>query len=205
MTGYSMKKQVFYIHGGDSYTKYEDFLHDLSAKTIRDPFGLERKVIWTEKLRETLGAEFEVLMPTMPNKQNAKYEEWKIWFERHFAYLRDGVILVGWSLGGMFLAKYLTENKFPVTIKSVYLLGSPSGEFVGDCGDFSFSMENSVNLTENLEKINVWHSEDDFVVPYQEFNLYKKHWKSANFVSFTDKNHFLVEELPELIDAIKKT
>lgn len=99
MIGYSMKKQVLYIHGGDSFGKYEDFLEDLKVRPVRDPFGLEKKSIWVESLREEL-SDFEVLMPTMPNKQNAQYEEWKIWLERHFEFLREEVILVGWSLGG---------------------------------------------------------------------------------------------------------
>ncbi len=201
-----MKKQVLYIHGGDSFGKYEDFLQDLRTKTVRDPFGIERKSIWVENFRENLG-DLEVLMPKMPNSQNAQYEEWKIWFERYFEFLRDDVVLVGWSLGGMFLAKYLSEENFPFKIKAVYLLAAPSGEFTDElgnnCASFKFSMENLVNLTRQAEEVNVWHSEDDFVVPFEEFELYKKFAPEAKFVSFTDKNHFLIPELPELLDSIK--
>ena len=63
-------------------------------------------------------------MPSMPNKQNAAYDEWSIWFEKYFAYLKDDVILIGWSLGGMFLAKYLSDKPFPVKIKSLFLLAA---------------------------------------------------------------------------------
>ena len=201
-----MKKQVLYIHGGDSFGKYEDFLQDLQTKPIRDPFGLERKSIWVDNFRENLSG-FEVLTPVMPNKQNAQYKEWKIWLERHFEFLHDDVVLVGWSLGGMFLAKYLSEEKFPFKIKAVYLLAAPSGEFTDEsgnnCASFQFSMQNLVNLTKQSEKTFIWHSEDDFVVPYKEFGVYKKNVPEAEFLSFTDKNHFLVPELPELIDSIK--
>ena len=201
-----MKKQVLYIHGGDSFGKYEDFLQDLLTKTVRDPFGIERKSIWAESFRESLG-DFEVLMPKMPNSQNAQYEEWKVWFERYFEFLRDDVVLVGWSLGGMFLAKYLSEEKFPFKIKVVYLLGAPSGEFTdesgNDCASFKFSMENLANLTRQVEKVNVWHSEDDFIVPFKEFELYKNFVLEAKFISFTNKNHFLIPDFPELIDSIK--
>ncbi|MEQ1666230.1 MAG: hypothetical protein ABL927_12740 [Bdellovibrionales bacterium] len=201
-----MKKQVLYIHGGDSFGKYEDFLQDLRTKTVRDPFGIERKSIWVENFRENLG-DLEVLMPKMPNSQNAQYEEWKVWFERYFEFLRDDVVLVGWSLGGMFLAKYLSEEKFPVKIKAVYLLGAPSGEFTdesgNDCVSFKFSMENLANLTRQAEEVNVWHSKDDFIVPFEEFDLYKKFAPEAKFVAFVDKNHFLIPEFPELIDSIK--
>ena len=201
-----MNAQVLYIHGGDSFGKYEDFLEDLKVRPVRDPFGLEKKSIWVESLREEL-SDFEVLMPTMPNKQNAQYEEWKIWLERHFEFLREEVILVGWSLGGMFLAKYLSEEKFPFKIKAVYLLAAPSGEFMDEtgnnCASFGFSMSDLANLAKQTEKVNVWHSEDDFIVPFAEAVAYKNHLKEANFVGFTDKNHFLVPELPELINSIK--
>lgn len=202
-----MKKQVFYIHGGDSFSKYENFLNDLRVTTIRNLPNVEKKPIWVDSLREDLREEYEVFMPTMPNKQNAKYEEWKIWFERHFEFLHDEVILLGWSLGGMFLAKYLSEVNPPIKIKAVYILGAPSGEYRGDngvdCGDFLFDMSKLSNLTKITEKVNIWHSKDDFVVPYKEFNSYKKYIKEANFVDFEDKNHFLVEKLPELIESLK--
>lgn len=201
-----MKRQVLYIHGGDSFGKYEDFLQDLHTKTVRDPFGLEKGGIWAENLRESLN-DFELLMPRMPNSQNAKYEEWKIWFERYFEFLHDDAILIGWSLGGMFLAKYLSEEKIPFKIKAVYLLGAPSGEYTDesgcDCAGFLFSMENLVNITRQVEEVNVWHSEDDFVVPFEELELYKKSLPEAKVMTFSDKNHFLIPEFPELVNSIK--
>lgn len=196
-----------YIHGGDSFTSQDDFLADLRKRIVRDPFGEEKKTIWAENLRDDLGQDFQVLMPQMPNKQNVKYLEWKIWFERYFEFLHDEVVLIGWSLGGMFLAKYLSEEEFSVRIKAVYLLAAPSGNYVGeggnDCSSLHFSMSSLVNLTKKTSKVSIWHSEDDFIVPYQEALLYKNYLKGADFVGFTDKNHFLVSELPELINSIK--
>ena len=61
----------------------------------------------------------------MPLQDNAKYEEWKILFERYIPHLKDNVILMGNSLGGIFLAKYLSENKFPKKILSTYLTCPP--------------------------------------------------------------------------------
>ena len=54
----------------------------------------------------------------MPCKFMVDYEAWKIWFERHFQFLQKEVILIGWSLGGRFLLKYLSENKFPFKISN---------------------------------------------------------------------------------------
>jgi hypothetical protein len=40
--GVTMKKQVFYVHGGDSYSKYEDFMQSLRTATVRNLPGSER-------------------------------------------------------------------------------------------------------------------------------------------------------------------
>jgi len=207
MIGYNMKKQILYIHGGDSFSQYNNFLADLHTKPLRDPFDVENKQIWVQNFRENMGEDFMVLMPQMPNKQNAKYEEWKIWLERHFEFLQSDIILIGWSLGGVFLAKYLSENVFPVKIKSLYLLAAPSGNFSvtdgNDCGSFLFDMSSLSHLANQVGEIQIWHSEDDFIVPYSEALLYKKHLKTAILTTFKDKNHFLVEDLPELVSSVR--
>ena len=61
----------------------------------------------------------------MPLKEDAKYEDWKIYFERYIPFLRNDCILVGSSLGAMFLAKYLSENKFPKKILATFLVCPP--------------------------------------------------------------------------------
>ena len=94
------KQQVFYIHGGGSFSRREAFLKTLRTNEIRNLPGTEPLKKWTGTFAEDLGESCEVFTPSMPNSQNAKYDEWKVWFERHFEHLRDEIILVGWSLGG---------------------------------------------------------------------------------------------------------
>ena len=48
------------------------------------------------------------------------------------------------------------------------------------------------------------HSKDDFVVPYEHALKYKEALPEAALLTFEDKNHFLVEELPELLTEIRK-
>jgi len=200
-----MHQQVFYIHGGSAFSQYGKFLHHLETTEIRYPHG-DKPDMWPSSLRERLGDGYEVFTPRMPNSQNAKYEEWKIWFERHFDFLRDGVILVGWSQGGYFLAKYLCENKLPYQINALYLVAAPiePEDFVGeDGGDFNFDIEKLPNLAKQSSKICIFHSKDDFVVPYKHALKYKDQLPEAELVTFEDKNHFLIEEFPELIEKIK--
>lgn len=201
-----MKKPLIFIHGGTAYTNYEAFLNDLRTKTLRDLPGSEPKVRWTDTLATDLGNGFEVFKPRMPNSQNAKYLEWKIWFERYLALTPGEVILVGWSQGGYFLAKYLLEESYTTTISALYLLAAPfePADFDGeDGGDFAFDTTRVGELGEKIGKITIMHSTDDPVVPFTHALSYAQGVPNATLVTFTDKNHFLVPELPELVALIK--
>lgn len=203
-----MKKQVFYIHGGDAFSDPKDFVQFLRTIPIRNLPGAEPLKKWSSTLAEDLGGEYEVFMPSMPNSLNAKYEEWKLWFLRHFPYVQDGVILIGWSLGAYFLAKYLVENEPPFTIKALFLVAplfeNENVEGDGDDGgDFAFDTSRVGELAKKASKIYLFHSKDDPIVPYNHALSYKKALPEAELVSFEDKNHFLIAEFPELLDKIR--
>ncbi|MCL9971985.1 MAG: alpha/beta hydrolase [Candidatus Pacebacteria bacterium] len=119
-------KQVLVIHGGDSFKTYDEYLASLQAYELDDP-RMPRGKGWKSLLGERLGSDYQVIAPRMPNAANARYGEWKIWFEKHIPFLDEKVILIGHSLGGCFLARYLSEEKFPKTILSTFLIAAPFG------------------------------------------------------------------------------
>jgi len=204
----SMKQQVFYIHGGEGFLNHEDFLERLRTQALwhlptSNSFVSKK---WTDSLADDLGADFEVVAPAMPNKQNAKFEEWKIWFERHFEYLHDDAILIGYSLGAMFLVKYLANYDLPFVPKKVFLMAGAYEVpgFVDDsCGDFLIAPEKVATIQEKLKNIVIFHSKDDFVVPFAHGEALAKALPEAKFVVFENKNHFLIEEFPELLAEIR--
>jgi len=201
-----MKRQVIYIHGGEAFSRYEAFLENLRSRPVRNLPWLERSSIWVDSLRVDLGDEFEVFMPSMPNKQNARYLEWKIWFERHFEYLRDGVQLVGWSQGGYFLARYLSEEVPPFKISHLVLIAAPFGpdDFGGeDGGDFAFNQDLLPNLAIKANKITLFHSKDDPVVPFSHAERYAAALPTCQLVASQDKGHFVVERFPELLEVLR--
>lgn len=202
-----MKQQVFYIHGGESYQNYDDYLERLRTKGIWDLPDTALVGKWTSTLRADLGADYEVFMPAMPNKQNTHYIEWQIWFERHFEHLRDDVILIGCSLGAMFLMKYLTENTVPFRVKALILMAGPVALPTLDtsyCAEFVIPPTQAAGLAQLVPHIHIWHSTDDFVVPYEHATALAEVLPTAILTTFTDKNHFLVPELPELVSLVKK-
>src|SRR3989338_8058268 len=110
------KTQIILIHGGMTFKNKKDYLSYLKTRKI----SIEKKIKWSDDyLDKKLGKHFEIIRLSMPLKENAKYREWKIHFERYFPYFGNNLILVGSSLGGIFLAKYLSEHKFPKKIIAV--------------------------------------------------------------------------------------
>lgn len=204
-----MNTQVVVIHGGQAYTTYDDFIQHLATKEVEyDTFFKRHEPRWKELLPERLGDAYDVAKPTMPNYQNAKFDEWKLWFERIIPFLRDDVILVGHSLGAMFLAKYLSENIFPRSIEKLFLIapalvrdGINGGE---DGGEFLPNPDMLINVTKQCERVHIFHSKDDEVVPYTHAEKYMQHMPDAELLTFEDSGHFITEDIPELVEYIRK-
>jgi hypothetical protein len=77
------KTQIFIIHGGMTFKNDKDYLHFLKTKKI----STVKKVRWQDDyLDKELGKSFEIIRPRMPLQDNAKYRDWKIWFERYIPY-----------------------------------------------------------------------------------------------------------------------
>jgi len=199
-----MKKQVIVIHGGDTFNTYEEYLKFLREWEIDFEDIRKKRKDWKDTLEENLGPDFEVIAPKMPNKINAKYLEWKIWFEKFVPHFEQEVVLVGHSMGGIFLAKYLSENNFPKRIKGLFLVAAPYDEKDTEypLGDFNLpaSLE---KITEQAEKVFVYQSTDDPVVPFADFGKYLNQLKTAVSREFKDRGHFNQETLPELIEDIR--
>lgn len=196
-----MKKQIVVIHGGDTFENYEiymDFLRGFKIDVNR--FNSE-KTDWKPWLRKALGSDYEVLLPVMPNKTNAQYSEWKIWMDKLTSFLNDGAILIGHSLGASFLAKYLSENKFPIKIKAVFLVAACSNKDTDGYHLASFSLPSELNL--QTREIYLYHSKDDPVVPFSDLEEYKKALPYAHIRVLEDRQHINQEEFPELLKDIK--
>ncbi|RMF92889.1 MAG: hypothetical protein D6734_11235, partial [Candidatus Schekmanbacteria bacterium] len=139
--------------------------------------------------------------------ENAKYSEWKIHFERYFPFIRNNIILIGSSLGGIFLAKYLSEHKFPKKIKAVFLIAPPFDNTIeGEDLVGGFKLKGDLSLLEkNSKNLYLMFSKDDNVVPVSHADKYRKKLKNAKIIIFESKNgHFEISEFPEIVKLIKE-
>ena len=99
------KIQILTVHGGMTFKNERDYLDYLRNKKI----STKKKTYWAgDYLEKSLGRQFEIISPRMPLQDFAKYRDWKIFFERYLPLLKGKFILIGSSLGGVFLAKYLS-------------------------------------------------------------------------------------------------
>jgi predicted alpha/beta hydrolase family esterase len=204
-----MPRQIVIIHGGSFLSKGEDMLTNLREEEVTIDDFKPRRRGWRENLEDTLGKGFEVLQPDMPNWQNAQYEEWKIWFEKMIPFLHDGIILIGHSLGGGFLAKYLSENTFPKKIGALLLVSSPYSD-PKDKDDFaSFTLQDDLGLiARQIEAVGgviiIYHSKDDPIVSFDSLAQFAAKIPTAQKRIFEDRRHFLGAQFPEIVEDIKK-
>jgi predicted alpha/beta hydrolase family esterase len=196
-------KQVVAIHGGDAFSSYEAYLADLRQFVIESVDYFRAKKDWKANLQESLGNEHEVFLPQMPNKYNAKYEEWKIWFEKLIPFLNDEVILIGHSLGASFLAKYLSEERFPKKIAGTFLVSGPYDKD-GERPIVEFVLPSSLTLLEEQGgKIFLYHSQDDPVVQFSELAKYQAALPHSHVTVLEDRRHVNQESFPEIVADIK--
>ncbi len=200
-----MKKQVVVIHGAEAFDTYEDYLKFLKNIEIKSLDDIKESRGWKSSLGNRLGEEFEVVAPRMPNSFNAKYAEWKIWFDKIAPLLSSEVVLVGNSMGSIFLVKYLSENDLKSEIKSLHLAGTPfDAEGTNDTlVDFAITADFR-NLEKQVSNIFFYQSKDDPAVPFANVEKYRKLLPNANYNIFEDRGHFRQEEFPELVENIRK-
>ena len=199
-----MKQQVIFIHGGGTYATYEGYLTDLRNRVVDVERSKKKK--WRKDLAEKLEPDFDIFLPEMPNGMNAKYVEWKIWFDKFIPYINDGVILAGHSLGAIFLAKYCAENSFPKKIKALFLIAPPYDAEGTPYSLADFILPASLaKVEEQCKQIFIYQSKDDPIVPFDNLAKYTKALPTTHAVIFEDKHHFIHQpEFPELIKHIRQ-
>src|SRR5690242_736230 len=101
-----MKQQILFIHGAGRGA------HDLDGKLAAS-------------LQRALGDDYQVNNPPMPSEGAPQFTLWKAEIARQIEALDDSPILVGHSLGGSVLLKYLSEEKVDKPIAGLFIIAAP--------------------------------------------------------------------------------
>ena len=199
-------QQILFIWLWNAYHSREDFVKELK-KWDYNPFEVKKK--WKNTLSKELWENYQVALLDMPNKNIALYKEWKIQFEKTFEYLNGDQIIIAHSLWTTFILKYLTENSFPQTIKQLHLVsasideeGMPAEESY--FWDFTFDIQRIPEIEKICNKIFLYHSKDDFCVPFSQWERLYEFLPNSKFEIFEYRGHMNMEKFPELIQNIKK-
>jgi predicted alpha/beta hydrolase family esterase len=148
-----VRKVVLFIQGGGEGAHNEDAL--LAAS-----------------LQKSLGAEYEVRYPQMSGESDPDMQTWKDQIRRELAALNGKVILVGHSIGGAALLKYLSEENVATPIAGLFLLAVPSrDEKNWNFDDLELPSDLAAKLS-RIPQVFLYHDRDDEIVPFSHLALH---------------------------------
>lgn len=197
-----MKQQIVLLRWWSPKENYKDY-YDFLEKYEINPYK-EKFIKWSDTLAKDLWENFEILEIERPNKDFADYKARKIMFEKYIPYIQSGAIFLGHSLGWSFFLKFFDENPSLLEKFSKIILVAPATEDseIELLGTFKPDLEFN-NLKKYQDKIIVFASKDDFIVPYKEIELLQEKLANIDYRIFENKWHFLQEKFDELYEELK--
>src|SRR6266702_3951292 len=97
-----MSKQILFIQGAGNKHK---------------PLGSGKLIAY---LQEQLGSNYEVLAPDMPDPDHPRYFPWRDQIEQELGKLYADALIIGHSVAGSMLLKYLEEGTDPRPIAGMF-------------------------------------------------------------------------------------
>jgi predicted alpha/beta hydrolase family esterase len=178
------KTQVLFVQGGGKGAYDEDAALALS-------------------LEQALGDGFEVHYPRMPNEADPNMKTWKRKLSVELSRLGERDFLVGHSVGGSILLKYLSEDKVRKPFAGLFLLAIPSWD--ADKWDFD-DLRLPHDIAERLAyipRIFLYHSRDDVVVPFAHLKLHGARLPRATIRAVDRGGHQFGSDLTDVASDIR--
>lgn len=180
-----MKKQVLFIHSAGPQG-----IHQGSSGLIAH-------------LQEQLGEAYYVISPGMP--ENLDCALWKAQIASEIEALDEELLLIGHSLGGSVLLKYLSEEGCKRTVSGLFLVAAPYWGKDDDWQHEEYTLSKSFAAKlPHISKLILYHSRHDPIVPFAHAQHYAKQLPQAVTRAYEGDDHYFGEGLPELADDIKR-
>ncbi len=145
----------------------------------------------------------EVVALDFPNPEMPESEEWFKLLSDEICPLTEDDILVGHSLGGAMLLRFLDNAEARTLPKGVVTVGAPwfiNHEQLRSFFPMDFDYE---VIMWKAKLFTVIHSKDDKVVPFDHAEKYQK-MLHANLVETQSDGHFQGEQYPVILEEIQK-
>jgi predicted alpha/beta hydrolase family esterase len=180
-----VRKQILFIHGAGNQHK---------------PLGSGKLVA---SLRQQLGRDYDVLAPDMPDPDHPRYLAWRGQIEQELGRLDADALLIGHSLGGSMLLKYLAEETYQKPIAGLFLVAVPYW------GKQDWELEYAVpddfaSHLPTIQHLFLYHSRADENVPFSSLRRYQENLPRATVRALAGKEHSFTKGLPPLAQDIKQ-
>jgi uncharacterized protein len=159
-----------------------------------------------DSLRQALGSGYEVRYPAMPDEDNAPYEQWTQVIEKELGAMPEPIILIGHSVGGSVLAKWLGEMQVGKLIAGVFLISTPFWGGSGWLYDGYEELELPDGMADRIPKdtpVFLYHCRYDETVPFEHLALYAQVLPQATVRTLEGCGHQLNNDLSEVAKDIK--
>ncbi len=191
-------KNAILVHGLIEKWEFEDLQYPTPSNSHWFPWLTKRLMI----------NGIHTAVPEMPKSYHPKYEPWKKEFERFD--INEDTLLVGYSCGGGFLIRWLSENTDKkvgkVILVAPWVGTDPNREF--DASFFDFGWDS--NLAERTTGLTMFSSTNDVEPVQKSIRIIKDRLNDLNIIELENKGHFNTEGLggeafPELLkECLKK-
>ncbi|HEY3403157.1 MAG TPA: alpha/beta fold hydrolase [Ohtaekwangia sp.] len=154
-------------------------------------------------LRKTLGNDYAIVSPEMPDPENPHYDLWSDQLEKEFAALNSNAVVVGHSLGASVVLKYLSESPQAKPVSALFLIATPYwGEKNWEVEEYAL-VDDFPRKLPSIPHVFLYHSTDDEVVPVNHLERYADDLPEAQVRECYHGGHLFSKGLPELINDIK--
>lgn len=158
-----------------------------------------------KSLERALGSEFNVRYPRMQGESEPDFGAWKQQISSTLEMIRGEVILVGHSLGGSALLKYLAEGQFYQSVNGLFLLAAPSWDKnKWNFDDLKLPEDVSDRLAA-IQSIFFYQSRDDEIVPFQHLALHSARFPKATTRTLKSGGHQFDNDLVLVAEDIQNS
>ena len=153
-------------------------------------------------LKKSLEKDFILDFPQMPDPENPRYFRWKEVLDKKMNSGESKILLVGHSLGGSVLLKYISEEKFTRKIAGLFLVAAPFwGQSEWEIDEFMLRSDFELYVN-RIPDIFIYHSCEDEWVPFEHMVHYSRVLLNARIRVLHGKDHEFFAGLPQLTEDL---